>query len=93
MFLGAVRKYLIVSLCSNAVYQHPEIFGLVSELFLFIFDHFPAHLKVWLFFSFFFFLPLLLQLGSKGEGRGKGQQAGKGKKGKKRRKSSLPSFP
>ena len=56
MFIGGIKKYLIVSLYSNASLDDQAIFSLMSQIFYILLTLFPAHLKVsFAFFSFFFF--------------------------------------
>jgi hypothetical protein len=46
MFIGGIKKYLIVSLYSNATLKDQTTFLLMSQIFSLLMTLFPAHLKV-----------------------------------------------
>jgi len=46
MFVTALKKHLVLSLCTNALYAHPQVLDLTLRIFMLLLTVFPAYLKV-----------------------------------------------
>jgi brefeldin A-inhibited guanine nucleotide-exchange protein len=45
MFVSAIKKYLVLALCTNALYAYVQVTELTLRIFLLLLTVFPANLK------------------------------------------------
>ena len=46
MFVSAIKKYLVLALCTNALYAYTQVTDLTLRIFLLLLTVLPANLKV-----------------------------------------------